>query len=145
MRNSGKQINESMYGLFRDMPKRDKKVIRSAQMVPTNANQCRVFCDGSSVYSNAKFHCGDIVEICPVRDIEKNSLYTREVRDMAFEVEPDTKYVVPLGYCQYYNIVDKQHPVANCEYEWDADKKVIVIRANCTIPKMSILILDLEK
>ena len=114
-------------------------------MRPTNVNICRVYSDGNSVYSNAKFQLGDIIEVCPTRPIEKNSLYTREVRDMAFEVEPDTVWVIPMGYCQYYNIIDKQHPEANCDYEWDENKKAIIVRALCTIPKNSRLILNLEK
>lgn len=113
-------------------------------MVPSDVNKCRVFTDGSSVYSNAKFHCGDVVEICPARSIEKNSLYTKDVRDMAFEVAPDV-FVIPMGYCQYYNVVDAQHPEPNCTYEWDDKRKSVVIRALCTVPKASILILQIEK
>ena len=139
------KLNEGWYGLFKDQPTRDKNHVQKINMRPTNVNICRVYSDGNSVYSNAKFQLGDIIEVCPTRPIEKNSLYTREVRDMAFEVEPDTLWVIPMGYCQYYNIIDKQHPEANCDYEWDENKKAIIVRALCTIPKNSRLILNLEK
>lgn len=139
-------MNESgLYGLFNDAPVRNKKNISQVNMRPTNANQCHVYYDGNSVYSNAKFYTGDIIEICPSRRIEKNSLYTKDVRDMVFEIEPNTLFVIPMGYCQYYNIIDKQHPEANCDYEWDDGKHSIVIRALCTIPKNSRLILNIEK
>lgn len=147
MRNSSKRLNENseFYGLFKDMPKRDRVCIKGAEMVPTNANQCKVSYDGKSVYSNARFRTGDIVEICPTRPISKNSLYSREVRDLVFEVERDTTYVIPMGYCQYYDIIDKFHPEANCDYEWNPEKKVIVIRAIKPIEKRTVLVLNIEK
>ena len=146
MRNINNKINEdSLYGLFKKEKPRDKSKIVSCQATATNDNQCKVYYDGKGVYSNAKFRNGDIIEVCPTRPISKNSLYTRDVRDMAMEVEPGLMFVIPFGYCQHYNIVDRQHPEANCYYEWDGARNVIVIRANCTIPKNSVLILDTGK
>lgn len=146
MRNSKKKLLESgFYGLFVDMPERHKENILSMQMRPTNVNQCKIYFDGLSVRSNAKFYPGDIVEICPTREIRKTSLYSRDVRDLVFEVEKDTKYVIPMGYCQYYDIIDKLHPEANCDYEWDPVRKVIVIRAIMKIGKDDILVLKIDK
>ena len=149
MRNSSKRLklneNSGFYGLFNDMPKRDKVCIQGAEIVPTNVNQCKVSYDGKSVYSNARFRIGDIVEICPTRPISKSSLYSREVRDLVFEVERDTTFVIPLGYCQYYDIIDRFHPEANCDYEWNPEKKVIVIRAIKPIEKRTVLVLNIEK
>ena len=114
-------------------------------MVPTNAHQCSVLFDGKHVYSNAKFHCGDIIEICPTAKITKNALYAREVRDLAFEVEPDELFVIPMGYCQHYDIIGNQYSEPNCDWEWNGDDSTIVIRAMSTIPQNSVLILNLEK
>lgn len=138
------RLNEGWHNIFREQPKRVKKSIKGIGMIPSNAHQCRVCYDGKSVYANSKFHAGDIIEVCPCRPIERNSLYTRDVRDMVFEVEPNEKFVIPLGYCQYYNIIDGVHPEPNCDYEWNADDSTIVIRALCTIPKSTVLIINIE-
>ncbi len=144
------RINEqlkgiSLYGLFRGDTKRDKKAIKKYDLVPTNARQCKVKFDGRSVYSNSRFFRGDIIEICPTRMVDKSALYSKDVRDMVFEVEPDTTFVIPFGYCQHYDIISKKHPEPNCDYEWNPDDGTIIIRALCTVPKDTRLILNIEK
>ena len=67
------------------------------------------------------------------------------ILDLVFEVEIDTTFVIPMGYCQYYDIIDRFHPEANCDYEWNPEKKVIVIRAIKPIEKRTILVLNIEK
>lgn len=116
------------YGLFPNDVFHDKSTIKKIHMIPTNANQCKILSDGQYIYSAVKMYNGDIIEICPTKIIDKTSLYTKDMRDIVFEVIPNEKYVIPFGYCQYYAIADKTHP-ANCEYTWDEDKKIIVIRA----------------
>ena len=139
-------INEySWYGLFIDQPKKDKSHIRRIDMIPADANCCRIYMHNNSVYANADFCLGDIIEICPTRPIEKGLLFSRDIREIVFEVVPNEEYVIPFGYCQYYDIVSKINPLANCDYMWDADSKVIVIRATERILKGSKLVLDLRK
>lgn len=138
-------LRESLYSLFRDSKKRDKSSVKGIAMIPTNAKQCRVFCDGHSVWSNANFFAGDIIEVCPCRDIDKTSLYTREVRDMVFEVSPNEEYVIPMGYCQFYDIISKKHKTPNCDYEWNPIDRTIVIRALKDIKKNEILVINIEK
>lgn len=137
--------NAALCRLFPDLEQRDKSNILGVNLVPTNARQCRVRCNGESVFADTRFYPGDIVEICPCREISKQSLYTRDVRDMVFEVERDSRYVIPMGYCQYYAILDGFHKQPNCNWKWDAEKKAIVIRAIDKIQKGDELILDIEK
>lgn len=139
-------INEySWYGLFIDQPKKDKSHIRRIDMIPADANCCRIYMHNNSVYANADFCLGDIIEVCPTRPIEKGLLFSRDIREIVFEVVPNEEYVIPFGYCQYYDIVSKINPLSNCDYMWDADSKVIVIRATERILKGSKLVLDLRK
>lgn len=133
-----------MAALFPDQDMRERATILGAQMVPTNARQCRVHFDGKSVYSDTKFYPGDIVEICPCRNVSKTSLYSNEVRDLVFEVVPGQKYVIPLGYCQDYDIIDHYHEYSNCKWEWDGDMSAIIIRATTKIPKNTVLVLNIE-
>ena len=113
-------------------------------MIPTNVNQCKIYTDGYSVYANSKFYANDIIEICPTKRIDKSSLYSRDVRDIIFEVIPNEYYVIPFGYCQYYDIKNG-HNTPNCDYLWDPISQTIVIKAITKINKYDKLILNLSK
>jgi len=121
-----------------------KDKIVKINMIPTNANVCKIVSDGKSVYSAVKFYPGDIIEVCPARNINKDALYSKDMREIVFEVVPHEKWVLPFGYCQYYDTAGYGND-ANCEYTWDADNHVIVIRATEQIPKHSKLVLKLVK
>ena len=118
----------------------NKSKINKINAIPTNANQCRVQCDGDFVYANTTFYPGDIIEICPTKTIDKSSLYSRDMRDSVFEVVPNEKWVLPFGYCRYY-LHDVDLTQQNCTYIWDPIKNVIVIKAINKIPKHSKLFL----
>ena len=143
-RRNGLSKDATLAALFPDMIVRDKNVVLGADAVPTNARQCRVRCDGKSVYSSSKFYPGDIIEICPCRKISKMSLYTNDVRDIVFEVVPNQVYVIPLGYCQNYDCINHFHEHSNCKWEWDKDLCSIIIRATTKIPKDTVLVLNIE-
>ena len=139
-------INEhSWYGLFYDQVMRDKSHIRKIEAVSTDVNQCQVFLHNNSVYANANFYPGDIIEVCPTKPIEKGLLFSRDIRDIVFEVVPNEEYVIPFGYCQYYDIPSRKNPESNCNYMWDVDGRVVVIRATSRIKKGSKLVLELTK
>lgn len=89
----------SWYGLFNDEEYQDKKVIKDIKVIPTDANICNVYYDGYYVYAKQKFYPGDIIEICPTKEISKSSLYSRDIRDIVFEIEAHERYVIPFGYC----------------------------------------------
>lgn len=119
----------------------DKSKIRGAEMVSTNALQCNVRFQNRHIWSNCRFRTGDIIEVCPGRKITGDALYSREVRNIAIRVSDD-EYVIPLGYCQFYDIVDKNNPEANCKEEWNPRTKCVIIRAITDIPKNTILVLE---
>lgn len=125
--------------------KRDKGSIKRINMAATDMNKCKVICDGHNVYANAVFYPGDIIEVCPTRVIDNSALYSRDMRSIVFEVEPKTLYVIPFGYCQYYNIISKDNPVANCDYIWDNNKNVIIIQAISKINKYEQLTLNINQ
>ena len=115
-------------------------------MIPSDANICKVYSDGKSVYTQRKFYKGDIIEICPCREISKQSLYTSDIRKLVFEVVPNEQYVIPMGYCQYYDISQNSSSLVlggNCEYIWDPNRLVIVIKATKNIAKNEKLVLNL--
>lgn len=113
-------------------------------MIPTNANVCKIVSDGKSVYSATTFYPDDIIEVCPTRTIDKSSLYSKDMRDMVFEVVPNKEWVLPFGYCQYYDIPRiKEEP--NCTFIWDPVARVVVIKALTKIPKYAKLVLQIVK
>lgn len=143
-----KGINESWfddemdwYQNNKDRYTKDK--IAKVSMVPTNANICRVICDGKNVYANANFYPGDIIEICPTKTIDKSALYSRDMRTSVFEVVPNEQWVLPFGYCNFY-IPNDLIEEPNCTYIWDPIKKVIVIKAINKIQKHSKLLLKID-
>lgn len=136
-------INEGRQLLYGEV--RDKSELRHCDMIPTDHLQCNVRFAGKSIYSNCRFRPGCIIEVCPVRRVSPTALYSKEVRDMAFEVVPGEEYVIPLGYCQYYDVVSKKFPEANCAYEWDAHRRCIIVRAITDISKDTVLVIDVER
>lgn len=124
---------------FREKHKDD---ICKMECVGDDANICRVMLSNGKVYSQTKFYAGDIIEVCPCREIDKSSLYSKDMRDIVLEVEKNSTFVIPFGYCQYYD-VSGYGKEPNCEYHWDKDKKAIVITAKMRIPRHCPLVLDI--
>ena len=93
------ELNESLYGLFKEMTYHSKDNIKSVTAIPTDKYIGRVYCDGNSVYASHSFTPNDIIEICPCRVIDKSALYAKDIRDIVFETVPGEEYVIPMGYC----------------------------------------------
>lgn len=121
-----------------------KDKIQKIEMLDHNANICKVVTDGKYVYANETFYPGDIIEICPTKPISKSSLYSSDMRDIVFEVVANKEWVVPFGYCQYYDFQSPKQD-ANCDFLWDPINKVIVIKAINKIQKYNKLILKIVK
>ena len=141
-----RHVNEKicLYGMFSAAKYRTPDAICSIDMVPTDRYVCKVTCDGQNVFAAHKFNKFDIIELCPCRIIDKSALYSKDIRDIVFEVVPNEKYVIPMGYCQYYDVTDSFEKEPNCDYEWDANKECITIRALKKIAKGDKLIIDIR-
>lgn len=120
--------------------KRMKQDIQGINMVNDQANVCKIIHNGKAVFAGANFYPNDIIEICPTKNIDKTSLYTKDMRDIVFEVKPNEEWVLPFGYCQYYDI-DNTGDTANCTFLWDPITRNIVIKALRNIKKHEKLIL----
>ena len=110
-------------------------------MLSGDANVCKVKTNGKGVFAAVTFYPGDIVEICPTRNIDKHSLYSKDMREMVFEVVANQEWVLPFGYCQYYDLCNNDL-TANCCFIWDPVQRVIVIRATDKIAKNQRLVLN---
>lgn len=135
MPNNQQHINEySFAALLRELNNQEplkepnKAAVKKIHMIPKNVNVCKIYSDGQHVYAATKFYAGDIVEICPAKSVSKSALYDHDVRKLVFEVNKDHTYVIPFGYCQYYDLADEQHS-ANVDYVWDPNMNTVVIKA----------------
>ena len=116
----------------------DKDNIRKVNMNAADENQCKIKMQGKNVVANEAFYAGDIVEIAPCKIMDSN--YTIEfIKDLVFEI-PGNKYAIPFGYVQFYEI-NGEEKRANCDYLYDPNLEVIIIKAIKTINKGDKLIL----
>ena len=77
----------------------------------------------------------------PSQLVTKSALYDNNVRKMVFEVDKDNTYVIPFGYCQYYDLSD-EYKTPNVDYIWDPNINTIVIKALRKIKAGEILVLN---
>lgn len=116
----------------------DKENIMSVKMNDAAENQCKVKMVGKNVVANEPFYMGDIVEVAPCKIMESN--YTVEfIKDLVFEI-PGNKFAIPFGYVQFYEL-SAEDKKANCDYLYDPNMEVIVIKAIKTINKGDKLVL----
>ena len=123
---------------------KDKKNGLSIKRYGDNPKQCKIYSDGNSVYALKNIKKDDIIEICPVKIVDKGSLYTKDMQDIIFEIQKNAFYAIPFGYCQYYNIANDVNE-ADCDYIWDGNTEVIVIKALKNIKKGKKLYLNIVK
>ena len=134
----------STYGIFKDEEYQNPNIIQKIEVLSDDVNQCKIYFKDGNVYSMEKFYPRDIIEICPVKYVDKSSLYSKDMRDIIFEVTPYEEYVIPFGYCQFYATSTNDYDdEPNCDYIWDPNAKTIIIRATKRIPKNTKLILKL--
>lgn len=78
----------------------------------------KAYFDGDTVCAGQVFYPGDEIECSPVRLFSKQDLYSKTIRDVAFEVDKQKGvYGIPFGYVSYFknSLETKKHP--NAEYE----------------------------
>lgn len=83
--------------------------------------------NGKVMYKDGKvvathfFAPNDTIEICPVRLIAPSDMYSRTVRDFAFEIDPENGvYGIPFGYGSYYRSNLDCNLEPNADYIYDA-------------------------
>lgn len=92
--------DDELENYYKDNKERfTKDHIKKIDMISPSTNACKVITDGKYVYSNVVFYPGDIVEICPTKPISKSALYSKDMRDVVFEVIPNKEWALPFGYC----------------------------------------------
>lgn len=96
------------------------------------------------MYAGKFFGPGDIIETSPVRYLQDGDLYSRTIRDFAFEVDRNKGlYAIPFGYATYYKSASDLGS-ANASYTFEMQNgkvPTIIIKALDSIkPNTEIII-----
>lgn len=124
-----KNVYDEVYESF-DMDMIGYKELPFTGILPLgeDENICKISLKDDDVYARTLFNSGDIIEICPCKKVSKESLYSREMRELAFRTynKGEEEYVVPLGYIQYYSLGDLN---ANCDFIYDESKNKVLVKS----------------
>lgn len=121
---------------------RDNCPIKRIKKWDTNVNGKIVYKGDKKMYSGVNFLEGDIVEECPVRELRMDSMFSRDVRDYAFQLYPDKAiYGLPFGYANFYATTEDTNEEPNIDYEYDPSEGIIRFVAIRNIKRGSLLVL----
>ena len=129
-----------------DVVPEDAVKIRGCRLWNDNADGKINYRDGKIV-AGKFFAPNDTIEMCPVRIIKPADMYSRAVRDFAFDIDPSKNlYGIPFGYASYYrsNLDCNMEPNADYEYI-DGPNRSIKIFATKPIKKGNEIILFVGK
>lgn len=120
---------------------KNKEVFKSIKPADINQGSYKFMMKGGSLISNAALWNGDIIEVCPCKEISGDS---PDHDSLCFVVPgedgKDVK-IIPLGYALYYHKKSPKQPY-NCDYVYDKDLKSLTIRAVAPIKPGDKLILN---
>lgn len=125
----------------------DNCPIRKVTLWNNNVNG-KISCEKGKMYSNRFYFKGDILEECPVKLINVNSLNDRVIREIAFELEVDENgngvWGIPMGYANCYTLSTDTKELPNVDYEYDPEEGIIRFYAISTIKPHKLLVLRVE-
>lgn len=103
----------------------------------------KIYFDKGKMRAGKFYAPGDTIEVCPVRLIQDDDLYSRNVRDIAFVIDSEKQiYAIPFGYASYYRNSKETGLDANADYELiPSDEPTIRIFATSKIRKHNEIIL----
>lgn len=115
-----------------ESPRKDISV-KKVQLWNRNTPNKVIYKDGK-MYAGQFFGKGDIIEECPVRLIQTQDLYSKNVRDFAFTLDRSKGlYAIPFGYASYYRNSKDSGIDSNADYSFSLDEDFIKIYATCNI------------
>ena len=154
---SKNKLYESFYNPFDedddyqiDMPKtlykqepEDKEIKISKVRLWDGNTTDKIYFDKGRMRAGRFYAPGDTIEVCPVRLIQDDDLYSRNVRDIAFMIDSEKRiFGIPFGYASYYRNSKTSGLDGNVDYELvPSDEPTIRIYAKSKIKKNNELIL----
>lgn len=105
-------------------------------------NQIKYF--NKKMYANTNFYKDDIVEEAPVIILSNEDLYTKNVRNIVFDISPN-KFGIPLGYTSLYRKSSDTNKESNLDYKYDIENNKLIFIAKRNISEGEELIIDVNK
>lgn len=88
---------------------------------------------------------GDIIERCPIKYMQEDDLYSKNIRDNVFPIDTEQGiYAFPLGNALCYRNSDEAGAAGNITYEFDTDTDCLVFTAIKKIKRGDELILQVS-
>lgn len=103
----------------------------------------KIVCRNNHVYANKFFCKGDIIEESPIKPMSSKDLYSKNIRDCVFPLDPEKDlYGLPLGYAVCYRNSKDTPSEPNVKYYYDEDNNTLVFTATKPIKRGMELIID---
>lgn len=97
---------------------------------PSNSIIYRAGSDGGRMISKTYFQKGDIVETAPITILKKGDLYSRNIRDLVFQLDDDGEiFGLPAGYANCYRKDIEAPTEGNIRYKYDENTNTLVFTA----------------
>jgi hypothetical protein len=125
-------------------PNSDDKEIKISKVKLWDGNTTdKIYFDKGKMRAGKFYGIGDTIEVCPVRLIQDDDLYSRNIRDIAFMIDSEKHlYAIPFGYASYYRNSKDSGIDGNADYELiPSDEPTIRIFATSKIRKGNEIIL----
>ena len=126
--------------------KKDPDMIEISKVKMWNTNvPNKVICKTNGCFAGKNFNTGDIIEDSPVKVIPSDAMYSKSIRDAAFQFELDdgsSIYGIPLGYISCYRTRHSSGIPGNVDYELDPESLRVQIIATKNIRRGQELILN---
>ena len=97
------------------------------------------------MYAGIRFTAGDVVEVCPLKEMTQKDLYSKNIRDCVFPLDSEKGlYGLPLGYANCYRKDREAGKPGNIVYEYNETNNTIIFTALCDISPEEEIILTTE-
>ena len=122
-------------------PKKDS-YIKDIKIWDSNVNG-KILCKDGAMYAGINFIPGDIIEECPIKMLNASDMYSKNIRDISFEVS-DGVYALPYGYANCYKTTYDSGKIGNIDYDYKVGDNIIKFYAIKRIKPNEELVLLVE-
>ena len=124
---------------------KEERHITKIEALDFKQNKNQVCYKNGKMYAAKSFWPGEVIEEDPVKILSNHDMYSRNVREMAFELVANREYGIPIGYSTLYRRSDETSREPNAKYEYDKKNEQIIIKASAKIPEGNEIILKADK
>ena len=121
-----------------------KNLIKDVKLWNCNERLNKIKCVNNKIFANTKFFKDDIVEEAPVIILSNEDLYTKNIRNIVFDISPN-KFGIPLGYTSLYRKSSDTNKKHNLDFKYDLENNKLIFIANRNIDEGEELIINDNK